>query len=463
MKQVMISGVTSNVGKTTVTLGIMQALINKGWVVQPYKVGPDYIDSNLHRRVCARQTLNLDEFLIPDAGHIQGLYGRGLRGSDIGVVEGVMGLYDGLGTDALHCSSAGMALILDIPIVLVIDGQETSTSAAAMVKGFMEFVPQLNIIGVIVNRINSPRHFALIKAAIEKYNDITVLGYVEKHHQFRLPSRQLGLYLEGAHEDFLRQIQSLAESMERTLDLDVFLDLIDSEYTNASYRLLLETYDDLGDFSDLSMAVARDEAFNFYYQDNLNLLRDLGVTVVECSPLHDAALPPADGYYFGGGYPELFGHALWINESFRESVVAAHQEGIPILAEGGGMEYLGRTIQVKDRIYPMVGILPGRTVIEDRRQPFGYYTMVLQEDCLLGKAGEEIHGHQFHYGKFQTVLPARGRVYKAQASGDDRSWPEGYQVGQTFASFHHVHFYQQPSLVLSILSAMRQGQKTRRH
>jgi len=298
MKQFMLAGVSSGVGKTTVTLGILKALADRGYQVQPYKVGPDYIDTAYHSRITKRPSRNVDSFMIPDDQSLAWSYYKWHGDADVAVVEGVMGLFDGLGTDKDCASSASVAKKLGIPVVLIIDGKATSTSAAAMVHGFATFDPDLDIAGVIINRVASHTHFELIKGAIERYTDVEVLGYLPKNATAELPSRHLGLIPDVEMDDLDRRFEELGAAAARHINLDRLLEkaeLPDKRMTNPFH---------IRNDQPLTLAYALDDAFHFYYEDNLDFLRELNVRLVPFSPLKDKELPAADAYYFGGGFPE---------------------------------------------------------------------------------------------------------------------------------------------------------------
>lgn len=462
MRQLMIAGVTSGVGKTTLTLGIIQALKNRSLTVQPYKVGPDYIDTGFHSRISGRQSINLDEFLVPEVETLQGLYQRSLVSSDIALVEGVMGLFDGKGSDAFACSSAGIAELLDLPVILVIDGKATSTSAAAIVKGYAEFDPRIRIAGVIVNRVGSASHYELIKSAIERYTNVKVIGYMLNNPNYAMPSRHLGLIPETEREGVVEMIEQLAEDLKETIDFDLLWALgqtvnLDSADILTSFTKKLAPYTQLGDYSDLTIGIAKDQAFSFYYQDNINLLEELGVKLISFSPLKDAELPLADALYFGGGFPELFASQLEANSSMRQAVYRAHSQKFPILAECGGMMYLGEVFNDQEESYQMAGIIPGASYMTDRLRRFGYCSLKIESDCSLGQIGDTLNGHEFHHSEFLSDLPTVGRMVKTRDGQITQEWPAGFQIGNTFASYLHIHFYQNPTIIKRWLDMIRKN------
>ncbi|HFI0344953.1 TPA: cobyrinate a,c-diamide synthase [Streptococcus suis] len=441
MKQFMLAGVSSGVGKTTVTLGILKALTEKGLRVQPYKVGPDYIDTAYHSRISKRISRNLDSFMIPDQAALDWSFRKWHQDVDIALVEGVMGLFDGLGTDKDCASSAAIAKKLDIPVVLIIDGKATSTSAAAMVHGFSTFDPDLTIAGVIINRVASQTHYELIKGAIERYTDVEVLGYFPKNIQVELPSRHLGLVPDVEMENLEKHFSILGQLAQDHIDLDRLLEKVDIAGEEPSNPFRTSKH------FPLKIGYALDDAFHFYYEDNLDLLREYGVDLIPFSPLNDKELPEADAYYFGGGFPEVYAKELMENHSFRKSVLQAHQENKSIYAECGGLMYLGKELQTGEGSYDMVGIFDGVSLMTDRLKSFGYCQAKTQVRSLFGPKDTVVRGHEFHHSVFQTNEPTVLQLEKVRDGQVVSSWTGGYQTGKTFASYLHVHFYQNQLLL----------------
>ncbi|MBG9985836.1 cobyrinate a,c-diamide synthase [Facklamia sp. DSM 111018] len=462
MKQIMIAGVSSGVGKTILTLGIMKALKNRGLSVQPYKVGPDYIDTGFHRRVCQQPSINLDEFLITDDDVLRSLYLRALQGKDISVIEGVMGLYDGFGVDKRYGSSAGMAYKLNVPVVLVIDGKATSTSAAAVVKGFLALDPAINIAGVIVNRVASESHYQLIKESIEKYNAIKVLGYLKKNVNLELPSRHLGLVPESELFDLDERLDRLAIEIEQTIDLDSLLDLSESMTMDEAsiddyvhHHLAPFEKSDRG--QNLTLAYALDSAFSFYYPDNLSLFERNGIKLISFSPLFDSKLPKADAYYFGGGFPELFADQLSINKTMRQEICLAFEQDIPIFAECGGLMYLGEYYENQEGDeFSMVGVIPGKSYMTSRLKRFGYCSFTPQTNIVIGKKDWLIRGHEFHHSEFESSQAYAGYSVKEREGQVIQQWPSGFASQSMFASYLHVHFYQDPQLIDCFIKNMKE-------
>ncbi|MCV9878039.1 cobyrinate a,c-diamide synthase [Brenneria izbisi] len=440
-----IAGTGSGCGKTTVTLGILRALMRRGLSVQPFKVGPDYLDSGWHSAVCGVVSRNLDAFMLPTAT-LNGLYNQRMRHADVAVIEGVMGLYDGYGTNPNDCSTAAMAKQLGCPVVLLVDGKAVSTSVAATVMGFRQFDPAVNIVGVIVNRVNSAEHYQLLHHAIEHYCGIPVLGRLPVMADIALPSRHLGLIpaQEQPHGDDSRW-RKLALQIEETIDVDRLLALCrDVRLPDGASSTLLSPEQAEG----LTLALADDDAFNFYYQDNLDLLEQAGVRIHRFSPIYDHQLPNCQMVYIGGGYPEIYAAPLAANSAMRDALQDAHRRNVPIYAECGGLMYLGDGLTDTDgQRHRMSGILPGESRMGKRLTRFGYCQAQALTDTLLAARGEVLRGHEFHYSDFSTSLPPRFACAKSRDGTVIKRWQGGYQLEQTCASYLHLHFAQRTGLL----------------
>lgn len=445
-----LAGTGSGCGKTTVTLGLLRLLQQRGLRVQPYKVGPDYLDTGWHSALCGVASRNLDGFMLPPST-LNALFGEQMQQADIAVIEGVMGLYDGYGTDPNYCSSAAMAKQLGCPVILLVDGKAVSTSIAATVMGFQHFDPSLNIAGVIVNRVNSDSHFQLLKNAIERYCDLPVLGYVPRAEGVSLPERHLGLVTARESLIDAQPWQDFAATLERTLDVDRLLEL------SALNTLPPGEWPPMPASGEgLTLAVADDEAFSFYYPDNLALLERAGVTLVRFSPLHDAVLPDCQMIWLGGGYPELHARALAANAPMLAQLRAAHERGVAIYAECGGLMYLGTTLEdAQGEVYAMANILPGDSKMGKRLTRFGYCEAQAEQQTLLAAPGEVLRGHEFHYSDFAARLPAVMACRKTRDGVVLQRWQGGWQLGNTFASYLHVHFAQRPDMLNHWFTAAR--------
>ncbi|WP_159865465.1 MULTISPECIES: cobyrinate a,c-diamide synthase [unclassified Raoultella] len=449
-----LAGTGSGCGKTTVTLGLLSLLKNRGMRVQPCKVGPDYLDTGWHTAVCGTASRNLDSFMLPEPV-LNALFCERMQQADIAVIEGVMGLYDGYGTDPNYCSTAAMAKQLGCPVILLVDGKAVSTSIAATVMGFQHFDPSLNIAGVIVNRVNSESHYQLLKSAIERYCALPVLGYVPRMDGVALPERHLGLVT--ARESVVNQQpwQDFADTLERTLDIAQLLAVSRLPALPAGEWPALPLPES---GAGLTLALADDEAFNFYYPDNLALLERCGVNIVRFSPLHDRDLPASQMIWLGGGYPEIHAAALAANTTMLAQLRAAHQRGVAIYAECGGLMYLGTSLtDARGEVHRMVDIIPGHSQMSSRLTRFGYCEAQATRQTLLAAPGELLRGHEFHYSDFTPDTPAVLACRKVRDGMTLLEWSGGWQVGNSFASYLHVHFAQRPAMLKHWLTAAREA------
>lgn len=439
-----LAGTASGCGKTTITLGLLALLRQKGLAPQPFKVGPDYLDTTWHTAISGRKSRNLDNWMLPD-DTVQALFSRAMETSSLGVVEGVMGLFDGLGIDPFCASTAGIARLLNLPVILLMDGKGVSTSLAATLNGFCDFAPGVNIAGVIINRVNTPNHFQQLSAALGRYCRVPVLGYVPEQPELHLPSRHLGLVGATGKSVNLEPWQKLAAVLEQTINLPLLLSRCQALPSLPVPPLLLP---DPALADGLTMAVAQDDAFHFYYQDNLDIIEQSGVRLVPFSPLEDSQVPACDMLWLGGGYPEMFASQLAANHAMRTAVKQLAGRGVPVYAECGGLMYLGGSLaDASGQTHAMCGVLAGHSTMGNRLKRFGYCEATANHDTLLAAAGETLRGHEFHYSEFTTSLPARQQCRKVRDGQLVRQWQGGWQQGNTFASYLHLHFAQRPAML----------------
>jgi cobyrinic acid a,c-diamide synthase len=433
----LIAGTHSGVGKTTVALALMAALRSRGLGVQPFKVGPDFIDPGHHSAVCGRASRNLDTWMLSEE-YVRATFARASADADIAVIEGVMGLFDGRGADDWRGSGADIARLLEVPVVLVVEASAMAASVAAVVKGFAEFEPRVRVVGVICNRVAGPRHYEYLAPAIQKFTRVEPLGWLPRSDDWRIPERHLGL---TTIEDFgTLDWVGRGQELTKTVDLDRLLEL-----TKASgvYPPPLATAK--------RVAVARDAAFCFYYPENLDLLAAAGAAIVFFSPLSDTALPPGtDLLYLGGGYPELHAERLARNETLLASVREYHRAGGTIYAECGGLMYCCRElVDGAGQSWPMLGLLPARTVMQPRRAALGYVSLKTRQPTVLGPAGTEARGHEFHYSRLEPL----GRLeYTAELDDGRGQRPDGLVADRLYAGYAHLHFGSCPAVVDSLLA-----------
>ncbi|WP_373879721.1 cobyrinate a,c-diamide synthase [Levilactobacillus brevis] len=449
MKKLLIAGVTSSAGKTSVTLGLLAAL-SKQYRIQPYKVGPDYVDTKFHTRITGQSSRNLDNFLVPNPAVLNYLFTKDTDGVELGLIEGVMGLYDGLGTDKDAFSTASIAKQLDVPVILVVNARATSTSAAAIIRGFKELDTDVNIVGVIINNVMSDSHYQLVKGAIERYVDIEVLGYLPHTPEISLPSRQLGLVPDNELSGVDHKIAQLGELVQQHVNLSRLMTLAGDVTRTASMPYTLpEVHCRLG--------VARDEAFNFYYHDNLELMEKCGIELVPFSPITDQKLPEVDALYLGGGYPEEFAAPLAQNQRMRQAIQKFSQSNRTIYAECGGLMYLGRDLQTDEARFPMVGIFDGSSVMTPRLKRFGYCYATPKQTTVLAAKAAVVVGHEFHHSTFTPWTTALQPVLQMKKIRDQQvvdQWQGGYQRQQTYAGYLHIHLYQSQQFLTDFLTQL---------
>ncbi|MFX4263620.1 cobyrinate a,c-diamide synthase [Pelotomaculum propionicicum] len=448
MNRVVIAGTHSGAGKTTVTAGLLAALWKKGLSVQPFKVGPDYIDTGYHAVAAGRMSYNLDLWMMP-APNILQLFSHGMDGIDIGVIEGVMGLYDGVGSTP-EGSTAEIAKLLNAPVILVVDAGGMSTSAAAQVLGYKTFDRDLRLAGVIVNNVGSEHHYKLVRDAVESYTGIPVLGFLPRDRSVELPSRHLGLLPAQEMERHAEIIEKTAGLVREWIDLDQVTALARS----AGPLPPVSPYAfERG--RPVQIAVARDESFSFYYRSTLELLASQGAELRYFSPMKDGCLPEnIDGLYLGGGFPEVFAGDLSANRYLLEDINRKLEEGLYCYAECGGFMYLTESITGKNgKKYPMAGFFNGHTVMTDRLQRFGYVDIEFTGENVLGKAGQKARGHEFHHSLVEGITYPATYLIKSAFSGGH--WHCGYRRANTLAAYAHIDFWGYPELARHFLDLCR--------
>jgi cobyrinic acid a,c-diamide synthase len=454
MKGLLIAGTASGVGKTTVALAIMAGLRQRGLAVQPFKCGPDFLDTGHHTRICGRTARNLDTWML-SVGANRSVLRNAARGADVIVAEGMMGLFDGKSGSTEIGSSAEIAKLLRLPVVLVVDAAKSARSVAAVVLGFEMFDAELRLAGVILNRVAGERHYEMLREAIESSCKTKILGWLPLEPAIAIPERHLGL--QGAAEQAANgqqaAIHAFAALAAKHLDLDGLLDLeCGLEMVGAEpARVIASALDDA-----VRVGVPSDHAFSFYYEDNLDLLREQGAEIVRFSPLTDASLPPGlDGLYLGGGYPELYAGQLSGNRQMLEEVRRFAASGKPVYAECGGMLYLSESLSVEEGSYIMAGVLPLSMQMTDRLVKFGYATVEFTEDCLLGRKGTVVRGHSFHHSR----IASQGDVatnYHVQYSLSGKEELEGFRQGNVLASYIHLHFRANAAVAENFIAVIRQ-------
>lgn len=451
--RLMIAAAASGSGKTMITCGLLAALKGRGLRVSAFKCGPDYIDPMFHTRILDTPSRNLDPYFT-DPETTRYLFARGAGGSDLSILEGVMGYYDGLGGTDTRASAWDLANMTRTPVILVVNTRGMSLSAAALIRGFLDYRKPSRIGGIILNQM-SPMLYPRIKEAIERELSIPVCGYVPKTEEMRLESRHLGLVLPDEVEGLRDRMKCLGTLLEETLDLDLIIKLAESaqdipQEMPEGLAGLLKSPEVLECRRQAPVvAVARDEAFCFFYEDNLKLLEELGARLVYFSPLRDRELPKnAGGLILCGGYPELYADRLEANESMRESIRNALAGGMPCLAECGGFLYLHRKLEdMEGRKHRMVGFLPGEAFRTGKPGRFGYIFLEPRKEGMPGSGRGAVRGHEFHY--FESTCC--GEDYLAKKPVGGRSWNCIHGSDSSMMGFPHLYYYSNPGYALDFL------------
>jgi cobyrinic acid a,c-diamide synthase len=438
----MVAGTASGVGKTTTALALMAALSERGLRVQPFKCGPDFLDTGHHSAICRRPSRNLDTWMLSCDANRE-TFRNASRNADAAVVEGMMGLFDGVAGEGEAGSSGEIAKILDLPIVLVLDASKSARSIAAVVQGFTIFDPDLRFAGIVLNGVNSENHYRLLEGAIRSTSSIPLLGRIPKSEAIAIPERHLGLRTADEETATNDRRAAFAETARRHLDIGALLPLKHDSSGWLSRRNIGERVP-----VTVRYGVARDAAFSFYYEDNLDLLRRCGAEIVFFSPLSDSTLPEnIDGLYLGGGYPELYSERLSANRPMLAGIRAFVASGRPVYAECGGMLYLGRGVNGVS----LTGVLSLEFEMTDRLVNFGYVEVTLTRDCLLGAERTVIRGHSFHYSRLVEPHPL-STVYQLRYSLSGRTEQEGFSLGNVLASYVHLHFGSNPALARNLVA-----------
>lgn len=445
MSRIMISGTGSNCGKTTVTCGLLLALKRKGIPLKAFKAGPDYIDPMFHEKALGVSSGNLDLFLM-GLGSVQNSLKKAEEAGRVAVIEGAMGYYDGLG-DTAELSANECALLTKTPTILVVSCEGQALSLAAQIKGFLT-LNEHTIAGIFLIHCKAPM-FDFYKKIVAKVTNLPVVGFLPKLNEVELPSRHLGLVTAPEIKDLQNKLDTLADTIGQTVDLDLILGIASKAEINpgsATGLNLTEPKEGVGKNRGKSplILVSRDEAFCFEYEENLMILENLGAKIQFFSPLHDTSLPKAQGMILWGGYPELYANALSQNETMRQAVLEFAQSGKPIYAECGGYMYLCQTMQVLDQDYPMVGFLPGQVRMTTSLQNFGYATITGRRASNYLKEGEVLHCHNFHHSICSKEAQS-DFVCRKKSTG--KSYPALCEKNHVLAGYPHLHFAGAPQLI----------------
>lgn len=440
MKSLMITGVSSDSGKTTFTMGFLKLLKMKGIEVASFKAGPDYIDPMFHKHITENSCYNLSTYLV-DNDALRHLYHKRALQNGVNVIEGVMGYFDGRSYDSIVGSSAELAEVLDVPVLLIVDGSKTALTVAAIVKGLCTFSTPCQIKGVVFNKVNSDKHYQLLKQSVETHTDVKCYGYLPVIKEVTLRSRHLGLVQAIEMDDLDDKVKRIAEQMDQTIEWQAIIEAFESG-TKRPVTVDETIEKTVGDIrttvaskGGLTLGVAMDKSFSFYYEENLKTLEEIGVIIKPFSPMSDSELPmEIDGLYLGGGYPEVFASELEANEPMRKALKAFIDEGHPVYAECGGLMYLCEAIEVlSGNTYQMVGAIKAQARMTERLQHFGFVNATLNHP--LGHMAYK--AHEFH----RSVIEGYEGDCCLSVEKNGQHWTCGYGDKGLIGTYSHNHFY----------------------
>ena len=486
--RIVLAADRSSAGKTTICIGLLAVLRELGYEVQPFKVALDYIDTGFHSLVAGRASRNLDGFLMSRDAILE-IFARACKGADIAIVEGVRGLYEGFDYETDVGSTAQISKILQAPVILIVDARSLTRSAAALVAGYKNFDPAVNIAGVILNYIGTERHGEKAEKAIERYCGVKVVGKIPENPRIRIEMRHLGLVTAvecskrfSAFNTVLKQIK---QQVKEHVDLDAVLEIAESapplrtppprifRATTATAKAIAKTTttnereraeEERGaerrgkGGESVRIGVAYDEAFNFYYQDTLDLLTLAGAEIVFFSPLSDRKLPFCDALYIGGGFPEIYAEELEANEQMRISIREFYENEGVIYAECGGLMYLMDEIEYKGKRFEMCGVIKGGAEWTEERRIVNYVVGEIRRDCFLGKKGKRFKAHEFHRSRIKLredvefayrILRGEGILRKGETALD------GIMKKNCLASYTHVHAVAFPKFAEDFVAFLR--------
>lgn len=428
--RIVIAGATSGVGKTSITCSIIYALQKNGFSVQPFKVGPDYIDPGYLSSISKNETYNLDAWLMGENQLLQSFTSNSK--SDISVIEGVMGYYDGFRGDSNYASTHHVASLTKSPVLLVLDASKTSRSIAATALGFIKFHRNSRIVGIILNKIGSKKHEFLCKSALKK-TKIPIIGVIPKNPLLNMTSRHLGLISTLENNVLKKQIKKISKTISKNIDINQIIKIAknSSDLTKKS-KLISKK-------SKTTIAVALDTSFNFYYQDNLEALRREGANLKFFSPVKDKKIPKCDGLYIGGGFPEVLGNALEKNQIMKKSIRKLSEDNLPIYAECGGLMYLTKSILSENKKYKMIGLFDAETKMT-KKMRLNYTKGKIISKTPISEKLHNFRGHEFHYSHLDSVSSDSKFAYTLEIGEGIKKHQDGLIQDNTLASYGHLYF-----------------------
>lgn len=465
LPRIMIAALRGGSGKTVLTVGIIAALTKNGKAVAPFKKGPDYIDAGWLALSAGRPCYNLDNFLIPESKIIESFF-RHTQGCDIAVIEGNRGLFDGIDT-AGKTSTAELAKLLHMPVILCLDCTKSTRTMAAIVLGCLKFDPDVQIKGVILNHVAGTRHQENIRKNIEFHCGIPVLGAVPKLKKQNFPERHMGLIPTPEHSSGFDSVFDIADIVEKHVDLEA----VEQVARSSGALNALDTFSEPDTQGAVNQAVSdspiigilKDSAFQFYYPDNIEALQAAGASVIFISPFEDDISPDVDALYIGGGFPETHAEMLAEKENFRKNLKIMAEKGLPIYAECGGLIYLGEKLVLKDKSYPMAGVLPLVFGLCKKPQGHGYTVIKVEGKNPFFEVGTEFRGHEFHYSNVIECPNEKGdMVFAMQRGLGIKDYKDGFIYKSVLATYTHIHALGTPVWAEAMVQCARKYKKTKR-
>ncbi len=462
---IVIAGLRGGSGKTIISLGITGAWKEMGFKVSPFKKGPDYIDAGWLSKAAGRPCYNLDTFLCTPSV-VKHSFRENSQNSDVAVIEGNRGLYDGIDTNGSTATSE-LAKLLNLPVLLVLDCTKSTRTMAALLFGCIKFDPEVKICGVILNQVAGKRHEGKVKQNIEKYCNIPVLGSIPKLKSKDFPERHMGLVTSQEHSFSMKAIDAVIKTAQDNIDLKTLHEIVTSkEYCiepgkKEQISISTEIEEQTGPASikqgqtalpDLTIGIIKDSAFQFYYPDNIDALKKLGANIIFISPLSETIIPDVDAIYMGGGFPETHAPQLAKNKRFKENLRQLSQKGLPIYAECGGLIFLGESINLDGRVFPMSNIFPIKFGFSNRPQGHGYTKVQVVNDNPFFKKGEILRGHEFRYSSILDIdYKDHEMAFKMERGKGILEKKDGFFKNNTFGTYTHIHALGSPSWAPSLI------------
>ncbi|MDC4214657.1 MAG: hydrogenobyrinic acid a,c-diamide synthase (glutamine-hydrolyzing) [Candidatus Nitrosopumilus limneticus] len=430
IKRIVLAGATSGVGKTSITCSIIYALQKKGFSVQPFKVGPDYIDPSYLTTISKNKTYNLDVWLMGQKQVLDSFVSH--SNSDISIIEGVMGYYDGFEGNSNYASTHHVASITKSPVILILDASKTARSIGATALGFQKFHRNSRIVGIILNKIGSKKHEILCRDALEK-TKLPIVGIIPKNPNLNLESRHLGLISTYDNKILKNKLEKTSKIISESLDVNGIIKILKNPIS------LSKNKPSTSKKTKVKIAVALDNSFNFYYDDNLNALRRQGASLTFFSPIKDKRIPKCDGLYIGGGFPEILGHNLSKNQIMKKSIKKLSEDNFPIYAECGGLMYLTKSITNNEKKYKMVGLFDAETVMT-KKMRLNYTKGKVSNQNILSDTLHGFRGHEFHYSQLESVASDSKFAFNLDIGEGIINHQDGIIQNNTLASYGHLYF-----------------------